>query len=118
MANENKNVDEIIEEVKEEQKPADQAPANADAAPADNTPDKKVAVTVPKWLVKTARVIEGIAAAFGAVVAGLMIRDTVVKKKHKKHYVSAPARPREIPYHPYVEPAAPSVSEDIKVDTF
>ena len=120
MANENTN--NIVEEIEENVNPtpADPAPANDNTAPAENeVKDTKTTVTVPKWLVKTALVIEGLAAAFGAVVAGLMIRDTVVKRKRKKHYIDAPSRPREIAYRSYENPAPmSSVSEDIKVDTF
>lgn len=120
MANENTN--NIVEEIKENVNPtpADPAPANDNAEPANSKVEEtKATVAVPKWLIKTARVIEAVAAAFGAVVGGLLIRDTVVKRKRKKHYVEAPSRPREIAYRSYENPAPmSSVSEDIKVDTF
>ena len=117
MAEEKNIVEEIEEEVKDLQ--SEQASANDTPTPAaENKVDEtKTAITVPKWLVTTARAIEGVAAAFGALVAGLWIKDTVSKRKRKKHYIDAPSRTREISYHPYENPAS-SVSEDLKVDTF
>lgn len=118
MAEEKNIVEEIEEEVKDLQ--SEQASANDTPTPAaENKVDEtKTAITVPKWLVTTARAIEAVAAAFGALVAGLWIKDTVTKaKRRKKHYIDAPARRHEISYHPYENPAS-SVSEDLKVDTF
>ena len=114
MAEEKNIVEEIEEEVKDLQ--SEQASANDTPAEENKVNETKTAITVPKWLVTTARAIEGVAAAFGALVAGLWIKDTVSKRKRKKHYIDAPSR-REISYHPYENPAS-SVSEDLKVDTF
>lgn len=120
MAEETKNIVEETGEVQENSTPAP-APAETNAAPAeDKVDEKKTTFTVPKWLVKTARAIEAVAAAFGAVVAGLMIKDTVTKRRRRRHYIDAPSRPKEIsgryPYEPTT--SVPPVTEDIKVDAF
>jgi len=38
-------------------------------------------LTVPKWLKTTGRVIEGVAATFGAVVGGVLVYDRLKKSK-------------------------------------
>lgn len=55
----------------------------AETKPADEKKEKK---GVPKWLKTTGRVIEGVAAVFGAVVGGLLVIDKATSKRRKAKF--------------------------------
>ena len=80
MADEKKVVSECeYKEVNSEQQ--NEAP-NQETKP-DEKKEKK---GVPKWLKTTGRVIEGVAATFGAVVGGLLVIDKATSKRRKAKF--------------------------------
>lgn len=113
----------VVEEVKEEVKELVESPETPEkeessATEETKSDEKKTTIEVPKWLLTTLKVIEGIAAAFGGLVAGFMIKDTISKRK-KKTYISRPVYRDEIPtmeHRSILETVSEPESEVVKTD--
>ena len=82
MADEKKVVSECEYKEVGSENQQNEAP-NPETKPAD---EKKEKTGVPKWLKTTGRVIEGAAAAFGAVVGGLLVIDKATSKRRKAKF--------------------------------
>lgn len=93
---EEKKVNVETEETEVKDNDAVEVELTEDATSGETEVVEKKKLGIPKWLVTTGKIAEGVAAAFGAIVAVFLIKDSIDTRK-RKNYIEAQPQQQAIP---------------------